>query len=363
MLICQTIRHVKTGFGLGRIFVIVSLLLVMVQTNAIEACHKAHVDAISFKSLYRDIDTDFGLDEYSADKHIQKFWLWHNRFGVVRAPNDRILLVTLNRARAEQLVAELREYSGEKTKPAPYVKDSPILRGRSVDVTDIAGPWVKKLLDFQPKRQGPNCWNFCLMHAGILQHFRFTTGEEFRHWLSGPLAEEVKGLDQLKPGDIFALTSGRDEVHGAIAVSPNLVLSKTGRDLEYGYRLMDIREMLGLFEQSASKSNLRVYRLQSLETLERRGNLQWPERLQAEWRAVDALERKLEKEYIGALEDGGNIPLRVLEIHAYAEARLPVIFKEVKKLKAQAGSDPQRDLLLHLWIGLLHRVDSLLQAY
>lgn len=340
------------------------LCLLVLASVSVEAglrpliCRRAQADRVSFQNLFLSLDTRF-MDGFSGEQHIRFFWETHKRFGFVRTESGRILLGTKNLERAQQLIAELRRYSGQLTADAPQVKDSPIQRGLVFDVTEIVTSLIRDRLDLQPADMGPNCWNLCLVHAGIAKHFRFVSDLEFRHWLESPLAEPIRSVDDLKPGDLFALVDPDGEVHGAVAISADLVLNKTGSDSMFGVRLMDMREMLGFYADLKPRPKLQVYRIKSLEKLIEQGSYQMPPILQKHWLEVEGFEARMSAYFQG---DAGVDPAALArEFKLYNARTAPFILAELERLKAKKPRTEEDRMSLFVGVGLIRRMHSMLE--
>lgn len=62
-------------------------------------------------------------------------------------------------------------------------------------------PRIQFLLSTKITHHGPNCWNSALVASGVLAHFRFTSGKEFRYLVDSPLCQKIPAGEQ-QPGDI-----------------------------------------------------------------------------------------------------------------------------------------------------------------
>jgi hypothetical protein len=357
VLWCSFHRQMNAFLRQALLCILVLSSLIGESANAL-VCRRAQADRVSFQNLLANRDHEFGADFYSSQQHINKFWAYHKRFGFIRTKDGRILLVTKNRRRAAELIDELRRYSGQMVAEARQVEDSPVYSGLSFDVSSIVGPLIREKLDVQTRSMGPNCWNVCLVHAGILKSFRFTSDEEATHWFEGPMGLRIRAMDDLKPGDIFAFSSRGESMHGAVSISPNLVLSKTGADEAFGYRLMDVRELTGFFNDT--KPGLKVYRLKTLQEMLDLPGFGWPPELLAHWKMMDAFESQLEGFYFGR----GDVQSRqlVFALNSYLKNARPHVIAEIRRLSRVENRTEAENLILHVWLGLRHRMDSLDEA-
>ncbi len=356
----QSIEH---GAAFGRRCLLLAMALAflgLAPTQVFAAalvCRKAQLAVLQapLNSLFANRDESF-VEGYSGTVHIQEFWQTHKRFGFVRSSDGRVILAARNETQVQQIINELRSSSGLKDAKAPRVQDSPLSEGVSVDVTELMGGWIRDKLDFQPVAKGPNCWNFCLMHAEVVSSMRYSSAEEFRHWLSGPFSEPIRNVHDLRPGDIFALMKGPEDLHGAIFISPNLVLSKNGAKAQYGYRLMDIREMLGSY---ALATDIQAYRLKSWQEIQQRYRIQLPAALSLRWKEVDALELKFHRFFSREAKMDKFLLLEELELYGKS-VEFRSISIRIRQLQSIADPTPQEALMLYLWTGLFLRAESLL---
>ncbi len=82
-------------------------------------------------------------------------------------------------------------------------------------------------------KHGPNCYNSALTSAGVLNHLRYVSPEEFGHILKSPVCREVS-TQEVQPGDLrvyFYQAPGvqwfeRILIHANVYLSPELSLNK-----------------------------------------------------------------------------------------------------------------------------------------
>ena len=227
--------------------IIVLFLLLAIAGNAapIVCANGFHTLVYQEFSHYKD---DYTFEEETAD-----FWTHHQRFGVIRE-KDRLILIARDEAMARQLLADMSATGAKKVQRKK-------IGGAAYDITDFADPLAKRLVG-RWVFDGPNCWNLCLIHRELTGAIAATRDTEFRHWMASPLSQEVRNVADLQPGDIVAFRQGDEEVHGAVYLSPRILLTKNGTEEVRPYRLMDLNEVYNVYRPMSN--DIKLFRVKAL---------------------------------------------------------------------------------------------------
>lgn len=126
----------------------------------------------------------------------------------------------------------------------------------TVEIEPYIPERLKEVLNRNPKRNGPNCWNSAVVLSQFVPGLRYTDDSEFSFWLGSPLCRQLGGSEPREPGDIMAIRNPTDssssEVHGYIYISEGYVYSKNGFGKWAPFTLTSekhVREVYGLQSQ------------------------------------------------------------------------------------------------------------------
>lgn len=219
-------------------------------TNLNGACIKSMQDMVPQAPQF--------FDNYTYDTHLRMFWTIHKRFGFLRTDDGVIVLVAKSRDMANKLIQSLRQYTNNFKSEAKEIRIAEIQDGFQFDVTALLPPLVRDNLGTRPERA--NCWGVCMIHAGVISEFRIVAESDFRSWLMGPLFQKVFSVQEIRPGDIMALSDNYGDIHGAVYISPDLVFTRNGAMNDI--HLMDTLEMRGIY--SAADVRVEIFRPKSL---------------------------------------------------------------------------------------------------
>jgi hypothetical protein len=159
--------------------------------------------------------------------------------------NNKILLQN-GCKKIEKSIDELRAW---KQADCSNIKIEKIGEGKCVaDVSSCLDSRSRKLVGKTTTFSGPNCWNTALLKAGLVNHYRETSEEEFDFYLKSPLCRELSVSEIKRPGDIGSIESRSNQnesfhVHGFIHVSDEIVYNKAGIDVKDGFKLESYEKM------------------------------------------------------------------------------------------------------------------------
>lgn len=251
----------------------------------------------------------------SIPAELKDFWKVHPRFGFF-FEGRRLVLGAHDRQIARQVIADLKKHSGRVRSEAGPISPSAVCAGPKgscfFDVTDIAAPEIVDRHHVRPRTYGSNCFNFCLSHR-LFDGPYPVDYPSLRELLTAPFAREVRNPRSVRPGDVILIEQrglSADQtrgVHGAVLVSPNLVLSKNGLGQANPYRLMDLQEMISLY--GGEDRRTKVYRVETLDRLIKTHGARLPPRLLRDLGTVSKLEQGLARHVL----DRGQPPLSATE--------------------------------------------------
>lgn len=244
----------KCGF-----LVLTSILLVSNLTAAADTCHSIFsFSERSFVSKSYPI-TELVMDgtkipqgdSFTSLEHRENFWNIHERFGFVSEAGNTYLLAKTPKI-FDHILQHLRDAKyaldggsvGDKiTQGKNRFPDLGEGKGILADVTSLIPSKFAGLNEYYPSRNGPNCWNLALYLSKVNYSLHQTLPQEFKFLIESPLAKKLTSVDPLAPGDVLVFRNGEEEVHTAIFLSPDLVLTKNGTDETRPYRIMELNEM------------------------------------------------------------------------------------------------------------------------
>lgn len=124
-----------------------------------------------------------------------------------------------------------------------------IQQGCKIDVTDDIPKFILQYHDTNSIYNGPNCFNFALVVAGLLPGLKPTSNEEFDVFINSPLCQRVHNKNLLRAGDIGVYSSKNSKTdatvfnHGFIYISDKLVLSKNDQSVRAPYSVQETQAM------------------------------------------------------------------------------------------------------------------------
>lgn len=318
------------------------------------------------EQISREIENTWLSDSFSTTEQIQKFWEIHQRFGFVRQ-GETILLVAKSESMAQEVINDLKSFREQGT--AKKVEFPEIKNGHAYDVTQLLPEMMRHLHARDNTYTGPNCWNFCLRGL-VTEGSLAMSPQEFHHWMTSPLAREIKEYRDLKTGDVLVfrknIEPGRPvakrEVHGAIYISPRLALSKYAAGRYHPNRILDLHEAISLYYPGKSDS-VRVFRMTPiLEAAQQLKSLR-SVKLRALLKEAFELERQLDALAIGTHADGARMTMKerfVIEqrLESFAKDLQLVSRPEIKRLEQQNTLSHQDSIELALWRGLNFKANN-----
>lgn len=157
--------------------------------------------------------------------------------------------------------------------PEVHIREFPGTRAFDITNSPLISPLIRKINQEKAWTDGPNCWNLCQIYNGWAKTSFFTSAEEFHLWMNSPFAKKVDidhGDFPVDPGSILVLRdydgNGQvKEIHGAIALSKRLVLTKNGKDANQPYQLMTTAKMMNLYSSMTSMNSVELYTFTSFD--------------------------------------------------------------------------------------------------
>lgn len=132
----------------------------------------------------------------------------------------------------------------------------------SVKISNCLPQHVKTYYNATPQVHGPNCFNLSMVMSGILPNLRYSTGEEMSFFMNPPLCRALQINEKRKPGDIGSIRElNRNDYHGFIHVSENLVYSKNGYRMQAPYKLQSYDSMMSTMFKDSEEARLLKHKL------------------------------------------------------------------------------------------------------
>ena len=173
---------------------------------------------------------------------------------------DRVLLATRNPKIIEgfqQNPLTGEDAFGDKELEAKKIKELPGYTVFDISTASYLPEVTRKMHGLSAWDEGPNCWNLCQIYKGWARTAYATNDYEFGLWVDGPFAKRAQSatpfLFSPKMGDVIVIRnrgfkSGQyREVHGAIALSEDLVFTKNGTDFSAPYQISTVSDMLKVY--------------------------------------------------------------------------------------------------------------------
>jgi hypothetical protein len=96
---------------------------------------------------------------------------------------------------------------------------------------------------------GPNCWNYALYSAGLVDSIRNVDDTEFHFLIESPLCQKLSGEATYWPGQIGVIRDQESyshikENHAFVYLTPNKILTKNGPFRESVYELTSLQKLL-----------------------------------------------------------------------------------------------------------------------
>jgi hypothetical protein len=155
--------------------------------------------------------------------------------------------------------------------PQVQIQELPGITAYDISNSPLVSPLIRKINSKNAWFDGPNCWNLCQIHQGWAKTSFFTSHEEFNLWMESPFAKK-KDMEpgspgfHLNPGDLIVFRDRQaaggkamQEVHGAVALTNNLVLTKNGWSHKNAYEMMPIRAMLNHYKTKTSMTDAEFF--------------------------------------------------------------------------------------------------------
>jgi hypothetical protein len=152
------------------------------------------------------------------------------------------------------------------TEPRIRIKELPGVTAFDITNSSLVTPLIRKSMTELAWFTGPNCWNLCQIYKGWAKTSFFTSEREFHLWIEGPFA---KLLDRKAPG--FTLKTGHlvvlrqvrgaavKEIHGAVALTDKIVLTKNGKHELEAYELMTLDKMLNIYSSFSRANTMQIF--------------------------------------------------------------------------------------------------------
>lgn len=98
------------------------------------------------------------------------------------------------------------------------------------------------------KTTGPNCWNYALYSAGLVNSLRNVEENEFTFFIKSRLCHKLQDQDAIKPGQIGAIQDIENnkviQNHAFVFLGPEAVLTKNGPYVAAAYQVMSLKNLL-----------------------------------------------------------------------------------------------------------------------
>mgnify|MGYP001337593726 CR=1 FL=1 len=310
--------------------------------------------------------------QYDLETLDQDFWNYHRRFSFVSGDGERVVLLTKNVFHAELFIQELIADAQKEKAPVQNKLQVPmnqiyfpLVDAVQVDVTNLLSEKIHSFLRLKTSRHGPNCWNSCLVYSKILDNIRYSPDWEIDFWLNSPFVQRINSVSSLRLGDILVFKQNNQQVHTAIYVSKNILLTKNGLTSKARYRLMDVREVVDLY-LNQDGGEMQAYRVGDVAQFYKKIDALMPPLYFILIDKVESFEKQLADHF---RQNSGPVDSDFLiESTKFIRAQADVVISYIEQLggtesyfaaRANYSKSEEDHLRLTAWMGLYMRLYSL----